>query len=206
MTVADSEQYFDLARLAEAEHRFRNSLQLLGSLTRIRIRQSPGPEARAALTYVSGLIDVLGDLHRSDTSSEPGDIADRLNLMCRRWQRLCANNITILLEAERVSLVPKDATIASLIAQELVLNAIKHAFPDHRKGTVIVRFSKPSEREARLEVLDDGVGWTPSPGPEPQDPHRGTALVDVFSTSLRGTVTRVSRTGAGLAVAVSWPL
>lgn len=208
MIVADSEKYFDLARLAEAEHCYRNSLQLLGSLTRLRIRQAPGPEARAALSYVAEMIDVLSDLHRSNSSSEPGDIADRLTLVCRRWQRLCADNVSILLEAERgVPLDPKDATIASLIAQEFVVNAIKHAFPDHRKGTVIVRFSKRCGRLAVLEVLDDGVGLTePSPRAGPRDPNRGASLVDMFSGSLRGTVTKDPCAGKGLAVRVSWPI
>src|SRR5436853_5480645 len=65
--------------------------------------------------------------------------------------------ISIRVEAGEGSTTSEQAVSMGLIATELVINALKHAFPDGAKGTIVVGFeSTPSAW--RLSVADNGVG------------------------------------------------
>ncbi len=54
------------------------------------------------------------------------------------------------------------AVTLGLVANELVTNALKHAFPDDRSDTVRITLSEEGD-EVRLEVRDNGIGFEPGP-------------------------------------------
>ena len=55
------------------------------------------------------------------------------------------------------------AISVGLVVNELVTNAIKHAFPDDRRGRIRVCFEARKDNQLQLCVLDDGVGFTNHP-------------------------------------------
>jgi two-component system, sensor histidine kinase PdtaS len=66
---------------------------------------------------------------------------------------------------------------------ELVTNALKHAFPDSRPGAVRVTFRADPNGEGHVSVADDGIGMGPSrPGSS------GTDLVRALARQIGGTV------------------
>jgi two-component sensor histidine kinase len=67
-----------------------------------------------------------------------------------------------------------------LIANELITNALKHAFPGPRRGEIVVRLRHDAE-SYQLEVEDDGVGLS-----EARRPSLGTRLVVALAAQLRG--------------------
>src|SRR5581483_8662941 len=90
--------------------------------------------------------------------------------------------------------LPIDLAIpCGLIVNELVINALKHAFPNKRRGTVSILLEESGEGTLRLAVADDGVGI-----PATVDPERtrslGLTLVFTFAEQLDATV-QIDRTG-----------
>ena len=71
-----------------------------------------------------------------------------------------------MLDAEPHTLPFGQASAIALIINELVTNALKHAFPDDMTGTIRVEFRR-EEADYVLVVADDGVGIPPSPA-EPE--------------------------------------
>ena len=72
-----------------------------------------------------------------------------------------------------------------LIVTELVINALKHAYPDDRSGTIKVGYAGDGEGGGwMLEVADDGVGMSPAGG-KPATAGRGTSLVEALVPDVR---------------------
>ena len=61
--------------------------------------------------------------------------------------------------AEPIALNLETATPCGLIANELVSNTLKHAFPDGANGTVSVECYQTGDREIHLFVKDNGIGF-----------------------------------------------
>jgi two-component system, sensor histidine kinase PdtaS len=90
-----------------------------------------------------------------------------------------------------------------LITTELVINALKHAFPEGAKGTIVVGFESTASAW-RLSVSDDGVGIS---GRLPEAPVRiglGTSIVEALTRQLGGRVT-TSAASPGTSVSVTVP-
>ena len=100
------------------------------------------------------------------------------------------------LHPERISLaihvdeirLPIDAAIpCGLIVNELISNALKHAFPNGRSGEISIEFTEDKGNQATLSVMDNGIGI-----PEDFDFERsetlGVQLVHVLAGQLCGTI------------------
>jgi two-component sensor histidine kinase len=72
-----------------------------------------------------------------------------------------------------------------LIVTELVINAIKHAFPGQRRGKIIVGY-RSAGREWALSVKDDGAGM--SKGPLNAKAGLGTGIVEALAKHLHSRV------------------
>ncbi len=85
-----------------------------------------------------------------------------------------------------------------LITAELVINSLKHAFPNGKAGSITVSYSVTTQNGWRLCVTDNGIGITPNS-------HRteglGTTIVQSLARQLKATV-RVETSPKGTAVFV----
>jgi two-component sensor histidine kinase len=79
---------------------------------------------------------------------------------------------------------PHDALSIGMIVTELVINALKYAFPDDRPGHIVVRYST-DELGWRLSVEDDGIG---AQGKSANGTGLGSNLVSTLAGQLRRTV------------------
>jgi PAS domain S-box-containing protein len=180
--------------LQELTHRVKNSLQIIAAMVSIEARGHKSGEGKAALERVSHRINALGQLYSqlSKTNTvEAVDAATYLDELCRD---LIASvhkegGTSIVLETDIESeLLPTDRAITiGLMVNELVMNAIKHAFPDDTKGTVLVTF-KRAPGELRLTVSDDGKGVDPRRA----DSGLGGRLIEGFAHQLGGQLRRES--------------
>ncbi len=111
-------------------------------------------------------------------------------------EKLCANllvaysidprRIRLALSVKDVSLPLAKAIPCGLIVNELIVNSLKHAFPDGRFGTITVEMSKGADGLVSLAVRDDGVGMV-----EPGDAVRqkrtvGLSIVESLVKQLEG--------------------
>jgi two-component sensor histidine kinase len=87
-----------------------------------------------------------------------------------------------------------------LIVTELVINALKHAFPPNRHGTITILYHSKGPNWM-LSVSDDGVGM--SVGEDKPKPGLGTGIVEALAKQMQGVI-RVSDANPGTAVTLAY--
>src|ERR1700681_2753066 len=180
--------------LQELTHRVKNSLQIIAAMVSIEARSHKSGEGKAALERVSHRIDALGQLYSKLSKANTVDAVDAATYLDELCRDLIASvhkegSTSILLKTDIESeLLPTDRAITiGLMVNELVANAVKYAFPDETKGTVLVTF-KRAPGELRLTVSDDGKGIDPRRA----DSGLGGRLVEGFAQQLGGQIKRKS--------------
>lgn len=170
--------------LRELHHRAKNNLQLIASLLDLA-SSAPGPDVlKECRDRINSIALVHEKLYQSGTFARI-DLSDYLRSLgeqvAHAWTR---SQVALRIEADDVSLRLDTAIPCGLVVNELVTNAFKHAFPDGRPGTIVVRVVREGER-ITLSVADDGVGM-----PEHRIPtgHIGLELVQGLARQLRGTL------------------
>jgi two-component system, sensor histidine kinase PdtaS len=84
-----------------------------------------------------------------------------------------------------------------------VSNALKHAFPDGRRGEIHVTFREPEPGYLELAVVDDGVG-TPDLLVERNTKSLGLQIVRILSAQLAGALSQAP--GSGTRVVLRFPI
>lgn len=176
----------------ELHHRVRNHLQIISSLLSLQGSRVTDPEARAILDGAYTRIGAMAAMHELlDAGRGEASLGVYLERVARATTDVYGRpGVALSFELEDVHLADHRATLAGLILNELVTNALKHAYPEGGAGEIRVRLAA-SATEVSLSVLDDGVGL-----PEDTDPARATTLgfliVSVLARQLGGAV-RVRR-------------
>ncbi len=177
--------------LKEVHHRVKNSLQIVSSLLNLQMRQITSTEAlellRESQTRIRSIALLHEKLYQSPSLARvdiPGYLRGvATGLMGTYGVR---DQVVLSVGAEDLRLGMDAAISCGLIVNELLSNALKHAFPGGRRGTVEVALRREGE-EIVLEVADDGVGF-----PRDLDFHDpgtlGLKLVCMLTEQIRGTV------------------
>jgi two-component sensor histidine kinase len=188
--------------LRELHHRVKNSLATVLALTRLRAG-GDGQADRVLEQRVFALAKVHDLLHVSSFLSRL-DVAAFLRALCASPAIVPpGSRARVTVEAERVEVDVERATPLALISAELVANALRHAFPDGRRGRVEVILRAPPQPGgmASLTVRDDGVGLPE--GGWPKGGRSGLGLVERLAAQMGGRLS--ARGEAGLDVTLSFP-
>jgi two-component sensor histidine kinase len=148
--------------LQEVRHRVANSLQIIASVLLRNAQATRSAETRGHLQNAHNRVMSVAALERLLSTSEDGDIA-----VHAYFTQLCDSiSASMIGEVDQVSLVveggegvleAKASVSLGLIVTELVINALKYAFPDGRPGKIIVDYDFHGPNWV-LCVRDDGVG------------------------------------------------
>ncbi len=194
--------------LREVNHRVKNSLQLVSSLLTLQGLSSKDPEMRRQFQEACGRIGTIAQVHQRLYQSENySEVAfgHYLRDLCRELGGSLAAQPgrTVAVEADDVDL-PADTVIPlALAVNELVSNAIKHAYPAGQPGEVTVSFRVQPDGQKRLTVADHGRGL-----PEGYDVMRadtlGMKVVRAFAGQLKGRF-RVEPNGPGTRFVIDLP-
>ena len=187
---------------SHARHRMANMFQLLTTLTRMRIQRTRDVEARRQLNWLLDAMGALSILQRQLTSSNRDDFSEFLTEMDAIWRRRCAGRgIELEIDAAAVNTPEHLASALSLIVNELVSNAIDHAFPHDRGGRIRVRLETISGARACLTVSDDGQGYDAAAlGGQTL----GLWLIQGLTAQLRGALT--TTTDGGVIARLEFPI
>jgi two-component sensor histidine kinase len=193
--------------LEEMQHRIVNSLQIIASILMLKSRAVTSEETRQHLQdahrRVMSVAAVQQHLHGSGRADSI-EIAPYLNKLCASLAESMIGEsrpATIDVMADEGSALSADAVSLGLIVTELVINALKYAFPDQSKpATVTVRY-ETSGTDWKLSVSDNGVGRAENSGP-PVKGGLGTSLVKALAHQLDAKVETTS-SGAGMSVSVT---
>jgi len=158
--------------LHEIHHRVKNNLQIISSLLNLQARNAD-PAVIRALAESQGRVKAMALIHqllyeRNDFSQI--DLATYLQRLCALQQtsyRDDAASFTLKVHAsEGVHLNLQRAVPCGLLVNELVTNAIKHAFPDGRTGRIDITLTATDDGHCLITVADDGIGLPPEVSPE----------------------------------------
>lgn len=180
------------ALLKEVHHRVKNNMQVITSLLRLESNRVGHATTRVVLKDMQNRIHSMAALHetlyRSGNFAEV-NLADYLRQLIRQLRVSLATGpqkIEFHLELEGITLDLDRAVPCGLIVNELISNALKHAFPAGRSGSIWIGLHRAGADSVRLEVRDDGVGLPPG-----LDATRATSLglqmVSDLTRQMRGT-------------------
>lgn len=193
--------------LREMRHRIANSLQIIASILLLKAgsvsSEETKKELRAAHQRVMSVAAVQGHLQASDgiEQIEIGPYLTKLGAGLASSMVGPNQKIAIKVAADPGTLPTSHAVSIGLIVTELIMNAVKYAFPKPRASARIrVTFEK-ADSDWKLTVSDNGCGRNSSQEPATST-GLGTALIAALAKQLDAVVTETS-TNKGLTVEVT---
>lgn len=196
--------------LREVNHRVSNSLQLIASMLHFQGDLSSSGDIKAALKEANGRVLAVARVHRSLYTSFDVrwvSLADYLASLIHDLTDVSAGTdgkgSTITLSAAQVHVGPDAAVAVGIVATELVLNALKHAYPNGVSGVVRVCL-RANGSSVDLVVEDDGAETS---GARDQDkrPGLGKRIIAGMAEKLDGAVV-YEHTDQGTRATLSFPI
>jgi len=183
--------------LEELQHRIANSLQIIASIILMKARAVQSPETRFHLEdthkRVLSIAAVQKQLHASAAAGTI-DIAPYLAQLCESLATSMIGDtrpiaLKVICEGGRAT--SRQAESLGLIVTELVMNALKHAFPDDQtKGQITVTYEMIGTNW-KLAVSDSGVGKPPGGFAQPKS-GLGTGIIKALAHQLDAQVETLS--------------
>ena len=193
--------------LREMRHRIANSLQIIASILLLKAgsvtSEETKNELRAAHQRVMSVATVQSHLHASDgiEEIEMGPYLAKLSAGLASSMVGPKQHIDIAVAASAGALPTSHAVSLGLIVTELIMNAIKYAFPQARASARIrVTFEK-AKSDWKLTVSDNGVGRLQNAESDTST-GLGTALIGALAKQLNAQISETS-SPKGLSVAVT---
>jgi two-component sensor histidine kinase len=177
--------------LREVNHRVGNSLQIIASLLHLQANSAAQDDVKAALTNAMGRVAAVAQVHRRlYTSHDLKSVLlnQYLDALLEDLRRSAEGNkmSRLTLKAEPIEIDPDRAVAIGIIVNELVMNAVKYAYPDYA-GPIHVDLSCKGE-DILLSISDDGVGLNGKS--DPRSTGMGQRIVSAMATKLEATVER----------------
>jgi two-component sensor histidine kinase len=148
--------------LQESDHRIKNSLQIVASLLRIQALREKSAAATKALEAAATRIQSIAEIHDALQESGGRDVLDLGHALATMSQSLHVmagdpKSVALVFNVEPILAQVALAQPLLLAVNELVVNALRHAFPAERCGSIQISAHVLNGR-LRVEVVDDGVG------------------------------------------------
>ena len=176
--------------LQEVQHRVANSLQIIASVLLHSARQVQSDEIRSHLHDAHHRVMSVAAMQKQLAASRLGDVALRayLTQLCESIGASMIHDHSQLSLAVTTdeSVVKADISVSlGLIVTELVINSLKHAFPDHRPGKIRVDYNAHGSHWT-LAVSDNGIGILSGGGSG--KPGLGTSIVEALARQLNAEI------------------
>lgn len=200
-----------VALLKEVHHRVKNNLQIVSSLLGLQMGRSEDRKVLDVLKDTRSRVRSMALLH--ETLYRSGNLA-RVNFAAY-LRDLCgqllassgpvAGRVRMEYRVAQIVLSLEQALPCGLIVNELVLNALKHAFPGTHTGKIIVEFTRAEGSKLVLSVRDEGVGL-PADFDLSGTSTLGVQLVSGLTGQLSGRLEVEGGHGTGAALRVVFPV
>lgn len=176
--------------LQELQHRVANSLQIIASVLMQSARRVQSDEARGHLHDAHNRVMSIATLQQQLVASRLGEVELReyLSQLCKSLGASMIHDhdkVSIAVTADGTSVNADISVSLGLIVTELVINALKHAFPGARDGRILVDYHM-HDVGWTLSVSDNGIG-TPETLADAK-PGLGTSIVEALASQLHATV------------------
>ncbi|MBD2464768.1 PAS domain-containing protein [Oscillatoria sp. FACHB-1407] len=159
--------------LKEIHHRVKNNLGIVSSLLQMQIRRVPDPQTNLILqdsqNRIASIALVHEKLYRSDdlANVDLSQYIQDLTVYLFDSYNINSSQIRLIVQVENVHLDIETVIPFGLIINELVSNALKHAFPGERSGEIQIRLTQSSSKVNQQQTLvlviqDNGLGLAPN--------------------------------------------
>lgn len=188
--------------LKEIHHRVKNNLQVISSLLNLQSRTIEDQQAKNAIREGQNRVKSMALIHQNlyqtenMTSMEVSDYIGKLGESLFNSYNVNPEKVTFSMETEPLHLDVDTLIPIGLILNELLSNALKHAFPEDQKGEIKVTFKRQSD-DLLLSVRDNGVGYS-STNPSLKKKSFGMTLIDAFSEKLNAAVEVLEQGGTAI--------
>ncbi|MGJ7581590.1 AAA family ATPase [Variovorax sp. RHLX14] len=177
--------------LQEVHHRVKNNLQLISSLLNLQASRIADPAVAELFAdsrnRVRSMALVHENLYRAGNFARV-PMAAHIGNLCTQLARAYGTDerkVQLTSTVQDIQLGLSRAVSCGLIVNELVSNALKHAFPGERSGEIRIALHTTAAGRHVLSVADDGVGL-PSDIDVSQADSLGLQLVDDLTQQIHG--------------------
>lgn len=192
--------------LLELQHRVKNNLQMIAALIRLEARNLPTEATAAALSGIAGRIEALRILYEflsPQDKNQEVDLGTYLSQIASSVMRTHAlEGIRLNLKVDVYPVSINIAMPCGLLINELLTNALKHAFVDRDSGTITLSCIA-EEKGCRVVVADDGLGL-PSNSEWPKDGNLGALIVQSLRENAHAGLAVQSNPGAGTRIEITF--
>ncbi|MDQ8729971.1 response regulator [Bradyrhizobium sp. LHD-71] len=192
--------------LREVNHRVGNSLQIIASLLHLQASTTDDESVKAALTNAMGRVAAVAQVHRRLYTSH-----DLKGVMLDQYLEALLEDLRRSAEGEKltqltltgapVEIDPDRAVAVGIIVNELVINAVKYAYPDG-SGPIHVELSRAGDT-IKIAVADQGIGLAGKPAPGSTG--MGRRIVNAMAAKLQAEI-EFDQGHSGTRVVLSLPL
>ena len=177
--------------LREVNHRVGNSLQIIASLLHLQANSSTQDDVKVALTNAMGRVAAVAQVHRRlYTSHDLKSVLlnQYLDALLEDLRRSAEGNrmSRLTLKADTIEIDPDRAVAIGIVVNELVMNAVKYAYPDGA-GPIHVDLDAEGD-DLMLSITDDGVGLNVKS--DPRSTGMGQRIVSAMAAKLDASVER----------------
>jgi two-component sensor histidine kinase len=181
----------DAILLKELGGRVANSLQIIASVLLQSAQRVASDETRSHLYDAHNRVLSVAAVQKQLSVTTSGvvhldtyltDLCDSLGASMIRDP----GQVSLTVKVDSAVTTPEGSVSLGLIVTELVINALKHAFPDHREGKILVSYRREGDAWT-LAVADDGVG-VPDGYDFAKQGGLGSSLVEALANQLSARV------------------
>ncbi|KQT42878.1 hypothetical protein ASG43_15055 [Aureimonas sp. Leaf454] len=174
--------------LHEVDHRVKNNLQMISAMLMLQSMSIPDEKIKNTLQEMLERVEAMGLVHKrlyqseSITDFDLGEFTREIaaNLVGASGR----SDIDLILETQMIKIKADDAASVALVINEMITNALKHAFPAGRSGDLRVSV-RPIEAAYEIAIQDNGIGMHHSTS-------RGTGfghtLIETLVRQLRASI------------------
>lgn len=195
--------------LRELQHRVKNNLTVISSILQMDSDRTVNPEAEQILNNARSRVNAMLEVYRDMNNS-----SSLLRIDLREYLQRFAGQILALhssstnpprlrFDLDPVETGPRKAIPVGLIINELLTNAVKYAFPDQPDPEIRITL-RQHQNKVRLEIADNGKGFSDTTLEEERNSSLGLQLVEMLCRQLGGEAEW--ETGAGTRFRTEWPL
>lgn len=191
--------------LKEIHHRVKNNLQVISSLLKLQSKYIKDDNAIKAIADGRTRVQSMALLHQSlykENNLKGVEMRSYFkNLVESLFEtyNIEDEKITLTLDIDDLILDVDTVIPLGLITNELISNALKHAFVDRKHGQITVSL-KESDKKLILIVWDDGIGIDLN---KTSNNGFGAMLIDSLSNKLDGKIVRKSTNGSHIEIIIS---
>ncbi len=193
-------------RLLEIQHRVKNNLQMITALVRVEARKAQGRLDVTPFNRLAGRINSIQLVYKLLSEAGKDDEVDLgvylSEIASSIMHSSAVEGIRLSLKVDSFPVSVNVALPTGMVVNEVLTNALKHAFVDRDGGTITLQ-SLIEGKRCCVIVSDDGVGLPPGVS-WPKQGKLGALIVQSLRQNANADISVVSKPGAGLTVTIKF--